>query len=111
MGINRAVVSGNLTRDPERRETPEGTKILSFGIAVNDRVRDRATGEWTDRPNFIDCAMFGPRAEAIAPYLAKGSKVCLEGRLRYSSWDENGTRRSKVSLVVDGVELMGGQRR
>ena len=66
MSINRVVVSGNLTRDPELRVTPGGTQVLGFGVAVNDRRRNQQTGEWEDYPNFIDCTMFGNRAEALS---------------------------------------------
>ncbi len=108
MSINRAIVSGNLTRDPELRATPGGTQVLGFGIAVNDRRRNQQTGEWEDYPNFIDCTMFGNRAEALSRILRKGMKVAVEGKLRYSSWEDKngGGRRSKVEIVPDEVVLM-----
>lgn len=108
MSINRVVVSGNLTRDPELRVTPGGTQVLGFGVAVNDRRRNQQTGEWEDYPNFIDCTMFGNRAEALSRILHKGMKVAIEGKLRYSSWeDKNGDgRRSKVEIIPDEVVLM-----
>lgn len=82
MSINRVNISGNLTRDPELRVTASGTQVLSFGVAVNDRRRNPQTGEWEDYPNFVDCTMFGTRAEAVRRYLSKGSKVAIEGKLR-----------------------------
>lgn len=108
MSINRVVVSGNLTRDVELRATPGGTQVLSFGIAVNDRRRNQQTGEWEDYPNFIDCTMFGNRAEALSRILRKGMKVAIEGKLRYSSWEDKngGGRRSKVEIIPDEVVLM-----
>lgn len=108
MSINRVVVSGNLTRDPELRATPGGTQVLGFGIAVNDRRRNQQTGEWEDYPNFIDCTMFGNRAEALSRILRKGMKVAIEGKLRYSSWEDKngGGRRSKVEIIPDEVVLM-----
>ena len=108
MSINRVVVSGNLTRDPELRVTPGGTQVLGFGVAVNDRRRNQQTGEWENYPNFIDCTMFGNRAEALSRILRKGMKVAIEGKLRYSSWgDKNGGgRRSKVEIIPDEVVLM-----
>lgn len=108
MSINRVVVSGNLTRNPELRVTPGGTQVLGFGVAVNDRRRNQQTGEWEDYPNFIDCTMFGNRAEALSRILCKGMKVAIEGKLRYSSWeDKNGVgRRSKVEIIPDEVVLM-----
>ena len=108
MSINRVVVSGNLTRDPELRVTPGGTQMLGFGVAVNDRRRNQQTGEWEDYPNFIDCTMFGNRAEALSRILRKGMKVAIEGKLRYSSWEDKngGGRRSKVEIIPDEVVLM-----
>ena len=108
MSINRAIVSGNLTRDPELRATPGGTQVLGFGVAVNDRRRNQQTGEWEDYPNFIDCTMFGNRAEALSRILRKGMKVAIEGRLRYSYWEDKngGGRRSKVEIIPDEVVLM-----
>ena len=112
MSINRVNISGNLTRDPELRATASGTQVLSFGVAVNDRRRNPQTGEWEDYPNFVDCTMFGTRAEAVSRYLSKGSKVAIEGKLRYSSWERDGQRRSKLEVIVDEIEFMsrgGGQ--
>lgn len=106
MSINRVMISGNLTRDPELRMTSGGTQVLSFGVAVNDRRRNPQTGEWEDYPNFVDCTMFGARAEAVSRYLAKGSKVSIEGKLRYSSWERDGQRRSKLEVIVDEIEFM-----
>lgn len=108
MSINRVVVSGNLTRDPELRATPGGTQVLGFGVAVNDRRRNQQTGEWEDYPNFIDCTMFGNRAEALSRILRKGMKVAIEGKLRYSSWEDKngGGRRSKVEIIPDELVLM-----
>ena len=106
MSINRVNISGNLTRDPEMRVTAGGTQVMSFGVAVNDRRRNQQTGEWEDYPNFVDCVMFGTRAEALSRYLSKGAKVALEGKLRYSSWERDGQRRSKLEVVVDDIEFM-----
>lgn len=112
MSINRVNITGNLTRDPELRATAGGTQVLSFGVAVNDRRRNAQTGEWEDYPNFVDCTMFGTRAEAVSRFLAKGNKVAIEGKLRYSSWERDGQRRSKLEVIVDEIEFMssrGGQ--
>ena len=111
MSINRVNLTGNLTRDPDLRVTAGGTPILGFGLAVNDRRRNPATGEWEDFPNFVDCAMFGPRGEAVGRYLATGSKVAIEGKLRYTSWERDGQRRSTLEVVVDEIDLMsrGGE--
>ena len=106
MSINRVNISGNLTRDPELRATAGGTQVLSFGVAVNDRRKNPQTGDWEDYPNFVDCTMFGTRAEAVSRYLSKGSKVAIEGKLRYSSWERDGQRRSKLEVIVDEIEFM-----
>ena len=106
MSINRVVISGHLTRDPELRATASGASILGFGVAVNDRRKNAATGEWEDVPNFVDCAVFGSRAESLSRYLGKGAKVAIEGRLRWSQWERDGQRRSKIEVIVDGLEFM-----
>ena len=106
MSINRVLISGNLTRDPELRQTGGGTQVLSFGVAVNDRRRNPQTGEWEDYPNFIDCTMFGARAEALSRYLSKGTKVAIEGKLRWSQWERDGQKRSKVEVIVEELEFM-----
>ena len=105
--INRVNISGNLTRDAQLRSTTGGTQILSFGVAVNDRRRNQQSGEWEDYPNYIDCVLFGSRADALSRYLFKGTKVAIEGKLSYSSWEaKDGTKRSKLEVIVDEVELM-----
>lgn len=109
MSINRVNISGNLTRDPELRSTPGGTQVLTFGVAVNDRRRNSQTGEWEDVPNFIECVVFGARAQALSRFLSKGAKVAIEGKLRYSSWERDGQKRSKIEVVVDEVEFLSSR--
>lgn len=106
MSINIVNISGNLTRDSEIRRTQGGTAILVFGVAVNDRRKNQQTGEWEDYPNFVDCTMFGTRAEKLAGMLTKGTKVCILGKLRYMSWEKDGQKRSKIEVIVDDIELM-----
>ena len=106
MGINKVFLSGNLTRDPELRATASGTQVLEFGLAVNERVRNQQTDVWEERANFFSCIVFGRRAEALSRYLAKGAKVSIEGLLRYSSWERDGVKRSKVEVIVDELEFM-----
>ena len=108
MSINRVNISGNLTRDSELRAMQGGTQILNFGVAVNDRRRNQQ-GEWEDYPNYVDCVMFGSRANALNRYLVKGTKVAIEGKLRYSSWERDGQRRSKLEVVVDELEFMSSR--
>ena len=110
MSINRVAISGNLTRDAKLRTTQSGLSILDFGVAVNDRRKNQQTGEWEDCPNFVDCTVFGTRGEKLQPYLTKGSKVALEGKLRYRSWESGGQRRSKLDVIVDDLEFMSSRR-
>ena len=106
MSINRVVISGNITRDPELRSTQGGMEVLSLGVAVNDRRKNQQTGEWEDYPNFIDCTMFGARAQSVSRFLSKGSKVAIEGKLRWSQWERDGQKRSKIEVIVDEIEFM-----
>lgn len=109
MSINHVTISGNLTRDPELRQTQGGTSVLQMGVAVNDRRKNPSTGEWEDVANFVDAVLFGTRAERVAQYLTKGTKVAIEGRLRYRAWEQDGQRRSKLEVVVDEIEFMSRQ--
>ncbi len=109
MSINRVIISGNLTRDPELRSTASGMPVLGFGVAVNDRRKNQQTGEWEDYPNFIDCTMFGARAQSLSRYLTKGTKVSIEGKLRWSQWERDGQKRSKIEVIVDELEFMSSR--
>lgn len=109
MSINRVIISGNLTRDPELRSTASGLPVLGFGVAVNDRRKNQQTGEWEDYPNFIDCTMFGARAESLNRFLSKGTKVAIEGKLRWSQWERDGQKRSKIEVIVDELEFMSSR--
>lgn len=107
MSINRVTITGNLTRDPEVKQTGGGMSVMKLGVAVNDRRKNPQTQEWEDVPNFIDCTMFGDRAAKVAQYLAKGSKVAISGRLRQETWEtQDGQKRSRVGVVVDDLEFM-----
>ena len=111
MSINRVVISGNLTRDAELRRTQSGMAILNIGVAVNDRRRNQQTGEWEDYANFVDCTMFGNRAESLSNYLSKGTKVAIEGKLRWSQWEREGQKRSKLEVIVDELEFTSSRDR
>lgn len=105
MSINSVVLAGNLTKDPDLRSTTNGTAVLLLSIAVNERTK--VGGEWTDRANFFDVKMFGARAESLARYLMKGTKVAVSGKLRWESWtDENDRKKSRVLVIADDLELM-----
>lgn len=110
MSINRVMISGNLTRDPELRATGGGTSVLQLGVAVNDRRKNQSTGEWEDVANFIDVTVFGARAEALSKFLRKGIKVAIEGKLRYRAWETpQGDKRSKIEVVADEIEIMSAR--
>lgn len=114
MSINSVSISGNLTRDPELRSSRGGMQILNFSVAVNERRKGRESGEWEDYANYIDCVVFGSRAESLARHLSRGSKVSVSGKLHYSSWETDGRRMSKIEVYVDDIEFMfrkpqGGQ--
>jgi len=112
MSLNKVVLAGNLTREPELKSLPSGSSILSFGIAVTERRRNNQTGEWEERSNYFDCTMFGTRAESLSRYMHKGDKIALEGRLQWRQWQDSqtGQNRSKVDIIVNEVEFMSGRR-
>lgn len=106
--INRVVIVGNLTRDPELKATPGGTSVCSLRVAVNDRVKDPTTGEWGDKPNYFTVDVFGPQGENCAQYLARGRQVAVEGRLRWREWEtQEGQKREAVNIVADNVQFIG----
>jgi len=110
MGINRVIVSGNLTREPELRQAGS-TTVLAFGIAVNDRKKNSQTDQWEDVPNFFDVLVWGARGEGLSRILTKGMKVAVEGKLRWSQWKaEDGSNRSKVEIVADNVDFMSASK-
>ena len=99
--INRVLLSGNLTRDPDLRTTQGGTPVLTFGMAVNGKRGGQ------DYANYFDCVVFGNYATAMQPHLHKGQKVAIDGQLSYSSWEQNGERRSKVEVIVRSIDTLG----
>ena len=110
MSINRVCISGNLTRDPEVRQSGSGMAILKMGVAVNDRRKNGQTGEWEEVPNFFDVVVFGTRGESLSRFLSKGSKVAIEGKLRWSQWETpDGDKRSKVEIVADDLEFLSSR--
>lgn len=107
MSINRVIISGNIGGEPEVRSTSGGTQVLSFSLAVNDRRKNQQSGEWEDYVNWISCTMFGARAESVSRFLSKGTKVAIEGKLRWSQWEtKEGQKRSKIDVIVDDLEFM-----
>jgi len=108
--INRVVLVGNLTKDPELRHTPSGTAVCSLRLAVNTRRKDSATGEWTEKPNYFDITVWGNQGESCAQYLAKGRPVAVDGRLEWREWDaQDGTKRQAVEIIADSVQFIGSR--
>jgi single-strand DNA-binding protein len=106
--INRVVLVGNLTRDPELRHTPGGTPVCSLRVAVNDRKKDES-GNWVDAPNYFSVSVFGNQAESCAQYLSKGRPVGIDGKLRWREWEKDGVKREAVEVVADSVQFLGSR--
>src|ERR1700745_3339056 len=108
--INRVVLVGNLTRDPELRNTPSGMSVCSLRIAVNTRRKDKATGQWTEKPKYFDIPVWCNQGESCAQYLSKGRPVAIDGRLEWREWDaQDGTKRQAVEVIADSVQFLGGR--
>jgi single-strand DNA-binding protein len=108
--INRVVLVGNLTKDPELRQTPSGTSLCKLRLAVNTRQKDNATGEWGDKPNYFDITVWGNQADSCAQFLAKGRPVAIDGRLDWREWDaQDGTKRQAVEIIADSVQFLGSR--
>ncbi len=107
--INRVVLVGNLTRDPELRTTQGGMSICSLGIAVNHRRKNQQTGEWVEEPNYFDIKVFGAQGESCARFLSKGRAVAIDGRLSWSQWEaqDGSGKRSKVEVIAETVQFIG----
>jgi single-strand DNA-binding protein len=113
--LNKVMLIGRLTRNPEPRTIPSGNKVVSFGFAVNNRKKNMQTGQWEEEPVFIDCEAWnsgreGGRqlADLIEQYLKKGHQAYLEGRLRLDQWNDknDGSKRQKLKLVVEQVQFL-----
>ena len=107
--INRVVLVGNLTKDPELRQTGGGTPVCSLRIAVNTRRRDEA-GQWGDKPNYFSVSVFGNQAESCTQYLSKGRPVAVDGRLDWREWQaQDGGKRESVEIVAESVQFLGSR--
>ncbi len=107
--INRVVLTGNLTRDPELRSTPGGTSVCKLRVACNTRRRD-SSGEWVDKPNYFDVTVWGGQGENCASYLHKGRPVAVDGRLEWREWeDQQGGKRQAVDIIADSVQFLGSR--
>src|SRR4051794_15598658 len=108
--INRVVLTGNLTRDPELRNTPSGTPVCSLRIACNTRRKD-GSGQWVDKPNYFDVTVWGSQGENCNTYLAKGRPVAIDGRLEWREWEakDGSGKRQTVEIIADTVQFLGGR--
>jgi single-strand DNA-binding protein len=107
-GFSKAIIVGNMTRDPELRSTPSGAQVCSFSVAVNRNYKD-SSGSQQESVSFIDCSAWGRAAEIIAQYAKKGSGILVSGRLEQRSWeDKEGQKRSRVEIVVEDFNFVGG---
>lgn len=106
--VNRVVIVGNLTRDPELKHTPSGTPVCSLRVAVNSRRKDQS-GQWVDKPNYFSVSVFGQQAESCAQYLQKGRPVAVDGRLEWREWESEGAKREAVEIVADSVQFLGSR--
>ena len=108
--INRVVLTGNLTSDPELRSLPSGTSVCKLRVACNTRRKDGATGEWVDKPNYFDVTVWGAQGENCARYLSKGRPVAIDGRLEWREWEaEGGGKRQAIDIIADAVQFLGGR--
>jgi single-strand DNA-binding protein len=108
-GYNKVILLGNLTRDPQLRYLPSNTPVCEFGLAVNRRWRDR-DGNMQDEVCFVDLSAFGRSAETINQYMSKGRMLMVDGRLKFDSWTaQDGSKRSKLRVVVENFQFVGGR--
>jgi len=108
--INRIVMTGNLTKDPELRSLPSGTSVCELRIACNTRRKDQASGEWTDKPNYFNVKVWGAQGENAARYLSKGRPVAIDGRLEWREWEaQDGTKRQAIDIIADSVQFLGSR--
>jgi single-strand DNA-binding protein len=105
--FNQVILMGNLTRDPELRQTPNGQNVCSFSLALN-RSYKGADGNWQEATDYIDVVAWGPLGERVAQYLSKGRPCLVNGRLQSRSWEQDGQKRSKVEVVAQDVTFLGG---
>ena len=108
--INRVVLTGNLTRDPELRSLPSGMSVCSLRVACNTRRKNNSTNEWEDKPNYFDVTVWGAQGENCANYLSKGRPVAVEGRLDWREWEaQDGSKRQAVEIIANSVQFLGSR--
>ncbi len=108
--INRVVMTGNLTADPELRSLPSGMSVCSLRIACNTRRKNASTGEWEDKPNYFNVTVWGAQGENAARFLSKGRPVAIDGRLEWREWEaQDGTKRQATDIIADSVQFLGSR--
>jgi single-strand DNA-binding protein len=106
--VNQVILMGNLTRDPELRQTPSSQSVVSFSLALNRSYKDQS-GEWQEATDYIDVVAWGPLAERVAQYMTKGRRCLVQGRLQSRSWEQEGQKRSKVEVLANDVTFLDGR--
>jgi single-strand DNA-binding protein len=108
--INRVVLTGNLTADPELRALPSGSSLCKLRVACNTRRKNSSTGEWDDKPNYFNVTVWGAQGKNAAQYLTKGRPVAIDGRLEWHEWEaQDGTKRSAVDIIAESVQFLGSR--
>jgi single-strand DNA-binding protein len=108
--INRVVMTGNLTSDPELRSLPSGMSVCKLRLACNTRRKDNASGEWVDKPNYFDVTVWGAQGENCSRFLSKGRPVAIDGRLEWREWETpEGQKRQAVDIIADSVQFLGSR--
>ena len=105
---NRVTLVGNLTRDPELRYIPSGTAVTEIGLAINEKHKN-AKGDWVEETVFVDVTLWARLAEIAGEYLNKGSSVLIEGRLKLDTWESEGQKRSKLKVIGERMQMLGGK--
>lgn len=110
--INRVIITGNLTADPDLRALNSGTSVCKLRVACNTRKKDGTSGEWIDKPNYFDVTVWGAQGENCARYLSKGRGVAIDGRLEWREWEatDGSGKRQSVDIVADSVQFLAGGR-
>lgn len=106
--VNQVILMGNLTRDPELRNTPSGQSVCSFSLALNRSYKDQS-GEWQEATDYIDVVAWGPLGERVAQYMSKGRRALVQGRLQSRSWEQDGQKRNKVEVLANDVTFLDGR--
>ena len=107
--VNQVILLGNLTRDPELRQTPSGQSVVSFSLALNRAYKDQS-GEWQEATDYIDVVAWGPLAERVSQYMSKGRRCLVQGRLQSRSWEQDGQKRNKVEVLANDVTFLDSNR-